>query len=130
MHCPSGQIKRRWNVKRCTILAGVILVVMIVGGAAYGQGKTAQAAGQGKININTATIEEFQLLPKVGEATAKNILDFRKAHGSFKSVDDLEKVKGIGKKKLQSLRPYIKIDGKSDFEPTKQKSFDEKRPTS
>ncbi len=118
-------------MRKCFIVTGAILVVMFLCSAANGgQGKVAQAAGQGRININTATTEEFQLLPRVGEATAKNIIDFRKAHGPFKSVDGMEKVKGIGKKKLASLRPYIKIDGKSDFEPRKQKSADERRPAS
>ena len=118
-------------MRKCSIFTGAILVVMFLCSSAYGgQGKAVQAAGQGKININTATTEEFQLLPKVGESTAKNIIEYRKAHGPFKSVDGMEKVKGIGKKKLASLKPFLKTEGKSDFEPRKQKSAEERRPAS
>lgn len=118
-------------MSKCSMFAGAILVVMFLVGTAYGgQGKADQAAGQGRLNINTATAEEFQLLPRVGDSTAKNIIDYRKAHGPFKTVDGLEKVRGIGKKKLVSLRPYIKTDGKSDFEPRKQKSAEERKPAS
>lgn len=96
----------------------VILVVMFFSGMAYGQGKNAQ----GKINVNSATIEELQLLPGIGESTAKSILAYRKANGSFKSISELVKVKGIGEKKYKSLQGYVKTDGKSDFEPKKPKN--------
>ncbi len=111
-------------MKRCFIVAGVFLIVMLMGGAALAEEKT----GQGKLNINTATSEEFQLLPGIGEATAKNILEYRKAHGNFKTVPDLAKVKGIGPKKLKKLQPHLKTDGKSDYEPTKAKPDSEKKP--
>ncbi|HNY65411.1 MAG TPA: helix-hairpin-helix domain-containing protein [Deltaproteobacteria bacterium] len=105
-------------MKRCIALAGAILVVVLFSGMAFGLEKD---IGQGKLNINTATIEEFQLLPGIGEVMAKNILAYRKANGPFKSINDMEKVKGIGKKKLAKLRAYLKVDGESDFEPLKGK---------
>ncbi|HQI01949.1 MAG TPA: helix-hairpin-helix domain-containing protein [Deltaproteobacteria bacterium] len=103
-------------MKRCTILAGVVLAVMLLGSMAYGQAQT----GQGKININTATIEELRLLPGVGDSTANNILAYRKANGPFKTLGDVVKVKGIGEKKFKKLQVYLKLDGKSDFEPVKK----------
>jgi competence protein ComEA len=115
-------------MKKCTVLAGVILVVMLCGGMAFGQAKE---VGKGKLNINTATLEEFQLLPGIGGSMAKNIIAHRTSNGPFKSVNDMEKVKGIGKKKVAKLRPYLKTDGNSDFEPAKQKSpGKEKNPVS
>jgi competence protein ComEA len=111
-----GQMKRRSVMKRCTILAGVVLAVMLLGSMAYGQAQT----GQGKININTATIEELRLLPGVGDSTANNILAYRKANGPFKTLGDVVKVKGIGEKKFKKLQVYLKLDGKSDFEPVKK----------
>ncbi len=65
-----------------------------------------------KININTATIEELETLPKIGPKTAKAIVDYRKKH-PFKSVDELIEVKGIGSKTLEKLRPLVTVGKKA-----------------
>ncbi len=62
------------------------------------------------ININTATKQELRLLPGVGEVTAERILQQRKEIGSFKSVDDLLKIKGMSKKRLEQIKNFITID--------------------
>ena len=59
------------------------------------------------LNINTATVEELQTLPNIGEATAQRIIDYRTQHGNFASVDALQNVKGIGPKTLEKLRPFV-----------------------
>ena len=59
------------------------------------------------LNINTATVEELQTLPNIGEATAQRIVDYRTQHGNFTSVDALQNVKGIGTKTLEKLRPFV-----------------------
>jgi competence protein ComEA len=62
------------------------------------------------VNINTATQEEFIALHKgLGPAKAQAIIDYRKANGPFKSVDDLKHVKGIGAKRLEKLRPELTV---------------------
>lgn len=63
----------------------------------------------GPININTATKAELMQLPGIGEAMAERIVLYREDHGPFHSPDDLLSVKGIGKKKLENLKPYITI---------------------
>jgi competence protein ComEA len=61
------------------------------------------------INLNTADSEQLQLVPGIGPATAEKILQMRKAYGSFKSVDDLLAIRGIGPKRLDKMRRYLTI---------------------
>lgn len=61
------------------------------------------------VNINTANSEELQQVPGIGPATAEKILLMRKSYGSFKSVDDLLAIKGLGKKRLEKMRKYLTV---------------------
>jgi len=63
----------------------------------------------GRMNLNTATSAELQRLPRIGEAMAQRILDYRREHGRFRSVDELNNVRGIGDKTLDKLRPHLYI---------------------
>lgn len=59
------------------------------------------------INLNTATRQQLIMLPGIGPAFADRILEYRTHKGSFTSVDELVNIKGIGKKKLEQLRPHV-----------------------
>ena len=61
------------------------------------------------ININTANSADLQQVPGIGPSTAQKILDTRKSYGSFKSVDDLLAIKGIGPKRLEKMRKYLTV---------------------
>jgi competence ComEA-like helix-hairpin-helix protein len=63
-----------------------------------------------KVNINTATAAELELLPGVGPKMAERIIEHRKAHGAFKTVDALDGVSGIGPRILERLRPLVSVD--------------------
>jgi competence protein ComEA len=63
----------------------------------------------GAVNINTATVEELTALKGIGDTKAAAIVKWREDNGSFKSIDELTQVKGIGKKTLENLKGEITI---------------------
>lgn len=63
----------------------------------------AEMVSDGKININTATVEVLMQLDGIGESTAKKIVDYREAHDGFTDVHELTEVSGIGEKKLEAI---------------------------
>jgi competence protein ComEA len=67
----------------------------------------------GVVNVNTASVEELQLLPGIGEARAAALVEERKRRGGFKSLDELKEVKGIGDASLARLRPHLRLQGKT-----------------
>jgi competence protein ComEA len=77
-----------------------------------------RSALEGVVNINTASAEQLQMLPGVGEVRARAILSERKGRGGFTSVDDLREVKGLGDSLLERMRPYITLKGKTTAQRT------------
>jgi competence protein ComEA len=72
-------------------------------------------APSGRLNLNTASGSELELLPGIGPTKAERVLAFRGKHGPFKRVFDLRRVKGFGKKTVDRLSPFLTVTEKTSL---------------
>lgn len=95
---------------RSTVLVAA-LATALAGAGAVAWANPAKTASQpaAAIDLNTASAEELASIPGIGQALAGRIVELRDKEGPFRRVEDLLKVKGIGEKSLERLRPYVKI---------------------
>ena len=91
--------------KHQRLLAAVVVLSLlaVAAPALAGEGKT--------VNVNTATVAEFQYLPRIGPSVAARIVEQREKNGPFKSLDDLLLVRGIGEATYEQLKPYVALSG-------------------
>ena len=87
---------------------GILLVVSLLAPLA-----ASAATSPGVVNVNTATVQQLQLLPRIGPSVAQRILDYRKENGKFDSVEDLMLVRGIGEATFAGLKPYVSLSGET-----------------
>lgn len=73
----------------------------------------AVAAPAGVVNVNTATAEQLQLLPRIGAAVAQRVIEYRKENSKFGSLDELMLVRGIGESTFAQLKPYVSLTGET-----------------
>ena len=92
------------RARRCAAVLGLILLCSVVALVAAPERKKPPAK---PLNLNQATTEQLQQLPGIGPATAKAIVRFREKSGPFRRVEDLLAVRGITRRKLENLRPYV-----------------------
>ena len=72
--------------------------------------ETAEVVAQtAKVSLNAGSAADLQVLPGIGEVTAERIIAYRDLNGPFASVDDLVKVKGVGSKTLEKIRPMLEL---------------------
>jgi competence protein ComEA len=97
-------------------LATACLIAMAFGAATSSalaaeadEAKTAGSTPSRQVDINKATAVELTAIPGVGNALAARIVEFRDKQGPFRRVEDLLKIKGIGEKSLQKMRPHVKV---------------------
>ena len=68
-----------------------------------------KSPGEPKINVNNASKGELIRLPGIGDELSDKIIAYRSVHGGFRTIDDLQSVKGIGVKTVVKLKPYASV---------------------
>lgn len=91
------------------VAIGIALLVLLGAGvvSAAGQDPVAPVV----VDLNSASAEDLQQLPGIGEVKAQAIVAARKQRGGFSSVDELVEVKGVGPALVEKLRPHLKVAG-------------------
>jgi competence protein ComEA len=72
-------------------------------------GKGKKAPPTGKVDLNTASMDQLESLPGVGPTTAQRIVTYRSQHGSFSSINQLRDVGGIGQAKFAKLQDLVTV---------------------
>lgn len=70
----------------------------------------AKATPSNPVGLNSASLEQLETVPYIGAARAQDIINYRSTNGAFSSIDDLDKVKGFGKKMIEKVRPYLTLN--------------------
>jgi competence protein ComEA len=65
--------------------------------------------GKDRININTATQQEFETLPGIGPAKASTFIQYREEHGPFETIEEIQNISGVGEKTFEKLKEYIYV---------------------
>lgn len=93
----------------------VLLVLGLAGAAQAAQENARRAAPAAKataaapVNLNTASAAQLETLPGIGKSTAERILEYRQKNGSFKKVEDLMNVRGVGEKSFLKLKSLVTV---------------------
>ncbi len=99
------------DINRAQLLEDGQKIYIPVKGEKPAQARTQEQgiSSDGKVNINTATEEELETLDGVGPVTAGKIVQWRTEYGSFKTIEDLMEVNGIGEKTFAGLKDKIRV---------------------
>ncbi len=85
---------------------GQQIVVPVAGAAPSGAGGSGAVPGA-KIHLSTATVDQLDEIDGIGPTLAERIVEYRDAHGGFRSLDELSQVDGIGEQRLATLRDAV-----------------------
>ena len=111
------------------ILCALAILATIIGGSPAALAQTSKPATAAKarataanpVNLNSASTAQLQTLPGIGASTAQRIVDYRQKNGSFKKIEELMNVKGIGEKSFLKLKPLITVSADKTDRATGQK---------
>ncbi len=109
--------------KKYIVTSFVVLSLIFSLGA---EAKASKAKVSGQLNLNTATAEQIDQLPSISPKKAQAIVDYRKEH-AFKSVDELDSVKGFSPKSIDKLKPYLSTEGANTLSVEKSASKGKKQ---
>ena len=93
-----------------TVLLAIGLMVFVICTSGPVAAEAANAVEAEKININTAPADELMLLKGIGKVNANKIIEYRDRQGRFKTIEDLMKVPGIGKKTFEKNKDRIIVE--------------------
>jgi competence protein ComEA len=85
------------------------IATILVTACAFGVAAQAKQPPAHPLDLNVANVKELEQVPGIGPKTAQAIVDFRHKSGRFQRVDDLLAIKGISQRKLDKMRPYLKV---------------------
>lgn len=94
-------------------LAGLLTALLLLSAQA-------SVAENPQVDINTASVAELTALNGIGNVKAQAIVDYREKNGSFKTVEELKAVRGIGDKLLEQLRPQVSVGTNTNKKISKQ----------
>ena len=109
-------MKKRPSARSGAITAAGLalsLLCLLAGAAPLSASPEAPSAAKSgpaqPIDINSASVEQLTAVPGIGPSLAQRIVEFRKKEGPFQRVEDLLKIRGIGERSLEKIRPHVKV---------------------
>ena len=106
----------RFNRFNRFVAAALFAALVLASGPAF----AAASAPTGKVNLNTATLSQLEDLPGIGPALAARIVEHRQKNGSFKAVEDVMAVKGIGERNFAKIQGFLSVGSTAAKETPKQ----------
>ena len=105
---------RRRTLTLLALFSALLTVCLVAPPGLHAQeSKTSKSAAPAQpVDLNRAAAEQLTAVPGIGKALAQRIVDFREQHGPFKKVEDLMKVRGIGEKSFEKIRPHVTVSAK------------------